>query len=299
MKIVQSYWSKPCQTRTRSPYRHANACGWPDKRYNYFSWALSVLQFRTFYDKVELVTDRAGYELLIERLQLPYTDVKIVLDDLNGYHEDLYALGKIYAYAIQDEPFIHADGDVAIWERFDKDFEESPLLCQNKEQGDDYNRWYSQVFFEVARNFQYYPKELDRSITKNGGIIAVNAGILGGSNIHFYKYYTKIAFEFIDRNFDRLSSINIKFFNTIFEQFLFYALAEERNEKLSLYKPDYVSFWHDLTDFTGVPNRVKYIHTIGDRKKQKQIVESLEYHLLLNYPEYYFKIINLLRTNKI
>ena len=50
--------------------------------------------------------------ILINKLELPYTDVKVVLDDLNDYDRDLYALGKVYAYGIQEEPFIHVDADI-------------------------------------------------------------------------------------------------------------------------------------------------------------------------------------------
>lgn len=40
------------------------------------SWALSCLQLKQSYDKVELVTDSEGAELLINKLHLPYTSCK-------------------------------------------------------------------------------------------------------------------------------------------------------------------------------------------------------------------------------
>src|ERR1700730_5036463 len=129
MKIIQSFWSKP----SREISSDKSMGGWLEKKNNYMSWALSCLQFRSFYDEVELVTDRYGYDLLINQLELPYTNVKIVLDDLNDFHSDLWALGKIYAYSLQDEPFIHADGDIYIWEKFSDKIENAELVAQNIE----------------------------------------------------------------------------------------------------------------------------------------------------------------------
>jgi len=72
--------------------------GWSDKKYNYMSWAFSCLQFKKYYSEVELITDKLGKELLIDKLELPYTSVKVELDQLNSYHSDLWALGKIVKY---------------------------------------------------------------------------------------------------------------------------------------------------------------------------------------------------------
>jgi hypothetical protein len=45
------------------------------------SWALSCLSLREHYDEVELYTDSAGYHILIEVLQLPYTKTHVIFDD--------------------------------------------------------------------------------------------------------------------------------------------------------------------------------------------------------------------------
>jgi hypothetical protein len=147
-----------------------------------------------------------------------------VLDDLNDYHPELWALGKIYAYSIQEKPFIHVDSDVYIWKKFDDDLENASLLCQSKEEGDPYSGVYSRIFFNLVKHVNYYPRILERSIDRNEGFRAINAGILGGHNIDFYKKYTKEAFEFVNRNIDKLDKIDVGSFNIIFEQFLFFAL---------------------------------------------------------------------------
>lgn len=300
MKIVQSLWSKPGKKKGGGRIEDANRCGWADKKYNYFSWVLSCHQFRKFYDEVELVTDEAGYDLLVNRLELPYTSVKVVLDELNDYHHELWALGKIYAYSIQDKPFIHADGDVFIWRKFDDELENSSLLCQSKEEGVHFSRMYSQVFLPMLQHFEYYPAAMDRSIGRNGGIKAINAGILGGCNIGFFKSYAAEAFRFIDNNLAHLDKIELSFSSIIFEQFLFSAMIEEQNETLNYFNPRSNVLLNDFTDYTGVPSKIGYIHTPGSTLKQrKYLVDALDYRLQTDHPEAYYKTMNLLRTNQI
>ncbi len=295
MKIVQSFWSKPLRQCTGPAASNTGACGWPDKKYNYFSWALSSLQFRKYYDEVELITDKAGHDLLIDKFQLPYTSVNIVLDDLNEYDPDLWAIGKIYAYSIQTGPFIHADGDVIIWEKFNENFENSSLLCQCKEEEHRLDNMYWTTFLSVMQNFEYYPAVLNKSISRNNCIKAINAGIIGGHNIRFFREYVKKAFEFVDKNIAHLYKVNKGAFNIIFEQFLFHALCEEEQEEINYFDTTTVAFH----DYSGVPSKTKYIHAPGTRKQEKYFADWLEYTLHAMYPKYYYKIVNLLKTGQV
>ncbi|WP_286761488.1 DUF6734 family protein [Salegentibacter sp. UBA1130] len=296
MKIVQSYWSKPTLKKDSFKTSDRNKGGWVDKRFNYMSWALSCLQFKKFYSKVELVTDQAGYDLLINKLDLPYTHVDVCLDRLNIYHSDLWALGKIYAYSIQKEPFIHADGDIYIYHKFKPESENADLFVQNIEDGFSY---YDNIFKQIRETFQYIPPELLESIEKNKKIISVNAGLLGGNDIAFFNCYTKEVFNFVDQNLAKIDKIDKGMFNTIFEQFLFMALAEKRDKKVSYQLKEVNHAFDGLADFTGLPNRTKYIHTVGIYKKINYIGNLLEHRLMMDYPDYYFKILNLLKTNQI
>lgn len=294
MKIVQSLWSRPA----RSNSGLANA-GWPDRKYHYLSWTLSALQFSAFYPELELVTDKEGYDLLINKLELPYTTVRVVLDELNDYHPELFALGKIAAYRLQEQPFIHADSDVFIWERFPDPLLSASLICQNIDDGQRCNRLYSLAFMELVNRIGYYPEVLDASLNRNNRIVSVNAGILGGTDTDFFRHYTRAAFDFVDRIGSKIERINVKDFNTIFEQFLFFAMAEEMRLKISCYKQGPAQFRYEIADFTLVPGGAKYIHLIGHLKRSRPILEQLEHRLLTDHPTYYFRIINLIRKNHI
>ena len=113
MKIIQSFWTGNKNSLTDS-------YGWLLPIFNYLSWIISCNQLRRYYDDVTLVTDSQGYDVLINKLHLPYTDVIVSLDCLNHYNPNLWALAKIKAYQSIKEPFIHVDGDVFIWTKIDK-----------------------------------------------------------------------------------------------------------------------------------------------------------------------------------
>ena len=297
MKIVQSLWSKPRKPKGNSKGADLNACGWPDKKYNYLSWILSCLQLRKFYDEVELVTDEEGHDLLINKLGLPYTTVNVTLDQLNGYDPDLWALGKLYAYRMQDKPFIHTDNDVFIWRRFDPDLESAPLLCQSREEGKGFAEMYSSHFFPIVQHFDFYPEVLDKALLKNNEIKAINAGILGGWDLDFYRNYTRQAFEFVDRNVHKLNKISVSSFNLIFEQFLYRALADDGGHAIKYFHAD-ETMRALYFDYTGIPASTAYIHLSGGLKRDKYLVDCLEYRVLTDYPDHYYRLMLLIRRNE-
>lgn len=296
MKIIQSLWVKPSLKKENFNISDRNKGGWIDKKYNYMSWALSCLQFKKYYKDVELVTDSDGYELLIEKLELPYTNVDVILDKLNSYHPDLWALGKILAYSIQNEPFIHADGDVFIFKKFETNIEKSRLIAQNVECGFDY---YYEIFKNIEEHFDYIPNVLKESKMKNNKIIAVNAGLLGGSDLIFFKEYSEEVFRFVNSNAARIEMVDIGLFNNVFEQFLFKAMAEKKKIDISFNLSNVNQAFDGLADFSGVPAKIDYIHTVGVYKRMKYIGDLLAKRLQSDYPEYYYKILNLIRTNQI
>ena len=74
MSIVQTFWPSYSDPTM-------NCCGWKSPEYNLMSWALSCCSLREHYDQVELYTDQRGYDVLIEKIHLPYTAVHVVYDD--------------------------------------------------------------------------------------------------------------------------------------------------------------------------------------------------------------------------
>lgn len=295
MKIIQSYWSKPLTGQVDSPELRTQG-GWSDMRFHYMSWALSCLLLKKFYDEVELVTDPAGKAMLINALELPYTKVKIKLDYLDAYDPKLWALGKIRSYHAETDHFLHVDGDVFIWEKFGEKIYSAELACQNLEIG---LPSYQKSVEEINEHFHYVPSYLQKHY-QNGNITAVNAGIIGGRNTEFFKQYTDEVWKFIDLNLHCVNNINMGWFNMIYEQLLFFSLAQEKNIKINyLFDGHNGNNYDAISSFCGVPSKIKYVHLPGSHKKNLAKNAQLENRLKMEFPDYFFKILNLLQLLEI
>lgn len=298
MKIVQSYWSKPMLMNDNSEAIFRSNGGWVDKIYFYMSWALSCLKCKELYGNIELVTDKYGKYLLYDMLELPYSSVRAEMDNLNDYDHNLWALGKIYAYSIQEEAFIHVDYDVFVWKLFPVYILNSDLIGQNYERNYQYNVEY---FNQIKDYLDYIPDEIKEEINTTSDIIQINAGILGGNNIHFLNDYTRVSFEMVEKNINLFKKVpqNKGAFNMVYEQFLFYCLAKHRHVKINvLFKESYINHV-GLADFHEIPAKKYYAHALGTYKKFTSIGGYVAERLLLEYPYYYNRIITLVKKNYI
>ncbi|RZL57794.1 MAG: hypothetical protein EOO93_17310 [Pedobacter sp.] len=153
-----------------------NQPGWVAPEYNLMSWALSCLQLKKYYKNIALYCDTETKKLLIDELGLPYTEVHCELDKLNCYHQELWAIPKIYCYSIQEKPFLHVDGDVFIWKAFDDRLLSRPLIAQNLESATHH---YNGIMFELEQNLNFFPEEIKVERKAKNPILAYNAGIFG------------------------------------------------------------------------------------------------------------------------
>jgi len=289
MRIVQSFWSKPFHKKENVETYDRARGGWLFEKIYFMSTALSCLNLKKFYNDITLVTDEFGKHLLIDVLQLPYSNVIVELDKLNHYHEGLWALGKIYAYSIQNTPFLHVDNDVFIWKPFDEALLSKDVILQNFERNVDY---YQAICHQVKENKFVVPPEMKQYVESNGVIAsysAVNAGILGGNNISFIKDYTRMAFELIDMNYRMLPKININRFNVFYEQSLFYCLAISKNMNMGYLFETISPDFSEICKISMVPYSW-YIHVVGPWKMNIEMNEAIYNCLSIEYPDYFHKI---------
>jgi len=281
MKIIQSFWSG-----NQKDFK--NSYGWLDYKFNWMSWILSCHQLVKYHKEVELYTDSFGYEILIEKLKLPYTKVHVVLDELNAYHKDLWAVAKIRTFQLQTEPFIHVDGDVFVWESLTDKFENSNLVAQNLEVTTGYyrNRWEA-----IHPNLNYLPDEL-KGFHNDTLNLACNMGIIGGTNIEFFQEFCAKSFEFVDQNTKDWKSDDNLNFNVFFEQVFFYGLCQKNNEKI-----DYLfqeipkdNLYIGFGDFDKVPYRMTYLHLLGVFKRHNAVCKAMEVYIMQHYTEMYSKL---------
>ena len=284
MKIVQSYWSKPAASSDDGDVNARPKGGWNSPVYNLMSWTLRCLRLRSFYDQVELVTDKEGKRLLIDTLRLPYTKVSTELEHINEPNVKLWSFGKLYTYALQEKPFIHVDGDFFIWDKFPTTLESAPLIAQHLEK--DY--WlYRQCLDHIQNTFPSIPQKL---VPAKKSILAANAGIIGGNDFNFFKDLFNEVTAFVSANRKAIDELNNGSLNIILEQLFFYQLAMEKNKKVEFLFKTMSDDFSDCLRFNLVPHHCSFIHVIGEAKKNDMVCDQLRQILKFEYPEYFKRV---------
>lgn len=283
MEIIQSFWSKGSNFIDDSS-------GWLSPKFHWLSWILSANQLVKYHKNVVLYTDQKGKEILVDKLHLPYTKVHVVLDELDKYHKNLWAIGKIKTYQLQDKPFIHVDGDVFVWDKLDRSFQNSQLVTQNLERTTEY---YRTMWDNIGQKLHFIPSEISR-FNSNINNLACNMGIVGGSNLSFFKEYTECSFDFVDKNkrvWDVIDAFN---FNIFFEQVLFYEMASNKQIKIDFLFNDVPNdnSYTGFGDFDKVPQKT-YLHLLGFYKKNPTVCRMMEIYVMKHYPSAYNNLIKL------
>lgn len=270
--------------------------GWFDKSFHYMSCALSCLKLSEFYP-VELITDTKGKDIFVEKIGLPFQKTRIDLEKID-YPTELWAIAKIIAYNLQTEPFLHIDNDIFIWSELPEHIIKSNLVVQSIEEGFNHNRQY---VYDITNKFKYIPSSILDQKKNKTNIDSINAGIIGGNNLNFIKEYSREAINFIEQNRSCLQNItNIKGFNLVFEQCLFYCMAIQKNEKITCLLDKRMNLeYRELVQFWEVPNINTYIHAIASYKEHYVIGEQIAQRLWYEYPEYFYRIKNLIKRNAI
>jgi hypothetical protein len=281
MKVVQTFWS--CRNDLLK-----HSFGWLSPEYHLMSWALSSLKLKEYYEDLHLYADTPTSKIFINILGLPYKEAHILYDDIDEQYKNYYALPKILTYSKQGEPFIHVDGDVFTWRRFSQELEDSELIAQNLEKGTEY---YKVKMECLTANLTYLPRFLKEELAKPS-IPAYNAGVLGGNDLVFLHEFADMAKTLIRNNRAMPASFNI-----LFEQILFYALSIKKNKTVGCVLKEVIEdFGYSLAkvaDFSLVPNKASYLHLIGGKKKDPEICALMSRMLMQEYPDIYFRIIEL------
>ncbi|MDR7132748.1 hypothetical protein J2X69_005122 [Algoriphagus sp. 4150] len=292
MKIIQSIWTKPFFTGKATIHEGRLNGGWPHRRFNYYSIIFSALQLKRYFGSVELITDDIGKEILVDKLGAPYSVVNVSLNELHEYNSALWALGKIRAYSQQREPFLHVDTDVFLWKRIENRVLEAKLIAQNRETN---TGMFSTTFKYVLDNFEFIPPYL----SKHKDVAAVpfiNAGILGGTEIDFFQYYTSEVTNFIKMNnasFKKcftLQGFDTTYLNVLLEQIFFNLLAQECDIKVNYLFPQSPDNPTHVGFLTNELINNGYTHSFGNYKKIDIVYYELEKRFKSLYPEEYNRV---------
>ncbi len=277
-KIVYSLWTEPSGNILEK------AVNWTNPRSQLLCLALSVTIAKQHFKKVELVTDTAGWKI-IKKLNLPFTSVKTILDDIPKEQYGFWALGKIYAYQCQDEPFIHLDNDAILWKGLPEWALNAPVFVQNTEDKGWFENSYMNEVNHASKVLEYFPPMWNK--VKE----AYCTGIFGGTDIEFIKDYCNEALKFLNdsRNKEGWKSIENKgSYCIIFEQYILALLSNAYNKE--------VVFFDKHLDSARLEN-MGYTHIWG-AKKDPRIELMLENSVKKHCPKTLKRINNLFKNNK-
>jgi len=168
MKIVYSHWSRQPLTA--------------DKR---IILALSVLLARRHYQQIEMVTDDAGASLF-RKMGLEFSKVSLSMNDFRA-DKEAWAAGKIHAYALQEEPFVHIDHDVFLFEPLPEWWTSAPVGAQDDEPRYRYDESLTKV----------HPPHRNLVALPDYNWHAYNTGIFGGHDLDFIRGYANEALKLI------------------------------------------------------------------------------------------------------
>ncbi|UMO99601.1 DUF6734 family protein [Amycolatopsis sp. EV170708-02-1] len=218
-RAVWSFWS--------TPYRRRHGRHWPSDFFHALSWILSFRLASQLFPTTALVTDDWGHELLVTRLRLPFDDISLSLNGLDGQDPSWWALGKLHAYREQREPFLHIDNDVFLWPGFPAAGLDGEIVAQNPEHAPVSDAGYyrpSAVAAAIRSTGGFLPEEF-RGYT---GEAALCTGIVGGTAVPLLRRYAELAVRMVESAENRTAwqrLAPLEDYNLVVEQYLLGALC--------------------------------------------------------------------------
>jgi len=282
MRAVWSFWSKP--------HRAHQGSRWTSPRQHLLSWVLSFETARRHYPETVLCTDDEGAALLVDGLGLRFAQVTTSLNALDGHDCDWWVFGKLWAYRLQNRPFVHIDSDVYLWKPLPERLTSSPVFAQNPEPAGIGESW-------------YYPDACEQAIRTHGdgripaewesyrysGLYQTAAccGVLGGNDVAFLRYYAGLVIDLLEepRNRIALNTLSDKMVhNPFFEQYLLSACA--------CYHGVRVEYLFQSLAEALLPERATeagYTHLIASAKSNPAVAQRLERRVRQDFPDSYTK----------
>ena len=288
MQAVWSFWSKP--------FKADRGLRWNKPHHHLLAWGLSLRLARMHFERTVLVTDSAGKAFLVDELGLKFDNVSTELDRLRDVDPGWWALGKLLAYSLQKQPFVHLDNDVFLWKPLSSKILASPVIAQCPEQHSVVNPWCDPG--EVERRFRLFglalPVEWEWAISRRGNawFREENCGIVGGNQVDFLRHYAESAIAMvIDPQYQRLwASSPIQFgFNMVIEQYFLAVCLDYHKGPHSRFSGLSIEYlfpnWVDALD-PHAACRVGYTHLQGETKAHPLVGARLEQRMASMDPKF-------------
>jgi hypothetical protein len=288
VRAVWSFWSKP--------FRQRRGSLWLSDYHAWLAWGLSVELAHRHYPDTLLVTDDDGAAILVDRLKLPFGSISLELNALRDHDPDWWALGKLYAYRLQTEPFVHIDSDVFLWKRLPTALEAAAVFAQSPEafDPDRDGHWYPLRAVEnTFRDTGWLPDAWRWYSARPAPLVAPCCGIVGGQRADVLREFAALGIRVAETpdNAPAWAAWGDKgYCNVLIEQFLLNAVLEYRRElewveSEGELRPAYL-FATDTEAYD--PARAEaagYTHLIGGAKRNPELMADLEARMFADYPE--------------
>ena len=140
------------------------------------------------------------------------------------------------------------------------------------------------VLKQVCENLNNLPIDIYNYNSEN--FHAINAGIIGGKDVFFFKQLFLLVNDIFKNNDINSNTIDLERYNVLMEQFYFYMLAKKNNLKIErLINSNISENFKELTQFHLTPCYNSYIHLISFSKRQYLHYLQLECRLKKEFPE--------------
>jgi hypothetical protein len=293
VRAVWSFWSKPFLAH------HHRA--WASDRHHLLAWILSTQTASRYYRPAVLHTDDDGARMLVDRLGLEFDEVHTTLNALDHHDGEWWALGKLYAYRAEREPFVHLDNDVFLWKRLPSAVESAGVLAQNPEYFVAGQSYYQPEVFDGALEGlagTWLPIEWRWSRGRGSDLRAECCGIFGGQRTDFIRYYASQAIRIVEHPANRraLQPIDNKIgHNILFEQFFLGACIEYHTRQPSSPYRD-ITIEHVFASIDDafdpvIAGGLGYTHLIADAKQNPELADRLERRVARDYPANYERVL--------
>ena len=289
MRAVWSYWSRPRQAQ--------GAHTWLAERFPLFSWVLSLETARRHYPQTALVTDSAGARMLVDGLGLEWGSVSTALDALHASDPLMWALGKLYAYRAQEEPFVHVDADVYLWSPLPARVAGAPVFTQNPEPltGDTF--FYRPQLVEdalLAEPEGWLPAEWGWYLRSGVPLRGDCCGIFGGTQVEFIRHYAGQAIRMVEhpanrRAWSRVMHRQLDMISV--EQYYLAACVEHHartpGSPFAGVRMEHLFATLDRAYAPGEAKAAGYTHLIAGAKGEREVMERLEARVARDHPDAY------------
>ncbi|HWG19548.1 MAG TPA: DUF6734 family protein [Terracidiphilus sp.] len=278
MRAVWSFWSKP--------FKAYKGRIWREPRHHLLAWGLSLRLARTHFASTQLVTDTPGKALLVDELGLEFNHVSTELDCLHDADPGWWALGKLVAYTLQDQPFVHLDTDVFLWKALPAPLLAAPVLAQCPEQHPLEDAWCGPRHIEwlFERHGLSLPVEWQWASSRStNSFREENCGIVGGNRVDFLRHFAQTAIRLVCDPAHRALWAELpdkSGFNMLLEQFLLAACIDyHRIDPHSPYRGVHIRYlfptWSEAFN-PHAASRSGFTHLLGDAKNNPGLMARLE-----------------------